>query len=1178
MLEQFKTVLPNIEVLQGLDKECTIEIPVPLLPNTDINDYVGAVRSTETGKFVSIDDTREQLKKFIVNRTEQYEDQESESILQDFFSHRNRYLPDGIRGSSPKCLSKSRTFAEKFTYVVSKCSSQNLLTLMQMECCMKKQMSEMIRARNWEVQQVSSRCEKIMCEDLEDIHPHKVSMLNEKLRQIYRTYSLQVSELCESQRIKYRKAVESLCYHGSLPAELVDEIDINDVSIPGENEEENIEGINESFTIYIGAQLKSMHNACLVTVNNITDLCKTSENDWTISTRLEMATKLYGRNLGAVILLVPPDPMHHVNSSSKFYNICEQSTELHFEPLADQLNQIAQSIRKANEWRVECSESAGAEKPIRADSTFSVGDVYCTKHSNLHKIQIAFHLVVDESLQTQEISSRHPCLNGIRNIIRMTSHYGITSIHLPLFLIEKPDESTTVAWCIKRAEMVYKCVKGYLMEVCSGTNLDCLPHYNVHFVLPSGLSPSIYASISNIKFKLHPDNYLEEYFTELEIIDLKMSPNKDSGLENKLGDGDNAENGQCIVQRRRKYKSSDYMLFTADALQHISDDSKSLDKYTWLGERLRLSFKMNRSNSKLVRTMLHSHGFLQCSSKNPMATVIWSGAPVKTPKMRELLPWQRLNQFPRTTELTKKDRLYENIARAQSIFGEAFDFIPEFYVTPREMGKMKEAFDKLHRDVNEKRAKYNYPGEFIVKPTNSRQGKGIFFANKIEDIPTEYPLLVSRYLADPLLVNKHKFDLRIYVAVTSFYPLVCYVYSEGLARLASMPYDSSISSTESNEYIHLTNYSINKNSTSFVRNESMSSEDLGHKWTLGALLRYVECEGHDAKLLMIRIEDIIVKSLLSIQNSVATASKTALRFVGTNFELFGFDILVDNSLKPWLLEVNLSPSLACDAPLDSLIKTRLVADLLNLACIPLIERRIIDSLTPTLRMSNENDDAEPLEMDPKCVKTIKRRPLGIKRSVLNRRYASGSSLLITPAEQKMDQIIRKAKAENERRGDFVRVFPRTNTWDLYSPLMEDLGTDDYDQRLYEEIIDNDNKDEISEELSEDFHDVMMQCAVYPTFESIPENIRKIISSWYVDAGEYTKKITQEGEIYASKLPTVRPSARLRTKSCAEFYEERRVEMLKKREADQVLAKQFKIPLVVKALSIYLLKYVHINTA
>lgn len=48
------------------------------------------------------------------------------------------------------------------------------------------------------------------------------------------------------------------------------------------------------------------------------------------------------------------------------------------------------------------------------------------------------------------------------------------------------------------------------------------------------------------------------------------------------------------------------------------------------------------------------------------------------------------------------------------------------------------------------------------------------------------------------------------------------------------------------------------------------------------------------------------------------------------FELLGFDVLIDESLKPWLLEVNLSPSMNTDTPLDVEIKTKLLVDLFNL--------------------------------------------------------------------------------------------------------------------------------------------------------------------------------------------------------------------------------------------------------
>jgi hypothetical protein len=78
---------------------------------------------------------------------------------------------------------------------------------------------------------------------------------------------------------------------------------------------------------------------------------------------------------------------------------------------------------------------------------------------------------------------------------------------------------------------------------------------------------------------------------------------------------------------------------------------------------------------------------------------------------------------------------------------------------------------------------------------------------------------VSRYLDNPLLLFGHKFDLRLYVVVTSYDPLRVYIYREGLTRFASERYTNVDICSEASNYKHLTNYSINKNNVNFVKND-----------------------------------------------------------------------------------------------------------------------------------------------------------------------------------------------------------------------------------------------------------------------------------------------------------------------------------------------------------------------
>ena len=81
--------------------------------------------------------------------------------------------------------------------------------------------------------------------------------------------------------------------------------------------------------------------------------------------------------------------------------------------------------------------------------------------------------------------------------------------------------------------------------------------------------------------------------------------------------------------------------------------------------------------------------------------------------------------------------------------------------------------------------------KWIFKPAAQAQGRGIFVTDKICDIPhksNSSNYVVSEYIGNPLLLNGYKFDMRIYVVITSINPLRIYIYEEGLARIATCKY------------------------------------------------------------------------------------------------------------------------------------------------------------------------------------------------------------------------------------------------------------------------------------------------------------------------------------------------------------------------------------------------------
>jgi len=346
-------------------------------------------------------------------------------------------------------------------------------------------------------------------------------------------------------------------------------------------------------------------------------------------------------------------------------------------------------------------------------------------------------------------------------------------------------------------------------------------------------------------------------------------------------------------------------------------------------ESQELLYKFIRIDGKMVRSLLEAHGFSHTESHE--WNILWSCQTCKQYIYEGLNEHQKINHFPNSNEITKKDRLCYNVVRMQEKYGKQnFDFVPDTYILPDEFGDFYAHFQKLKGQDHRK----NY---WIVKPANSSQGKGIYIVDDINEINVDELSVISRYITNPLLINGHKFDLRIYVLVTSYEPLRVYVYKEGLARFASETYSSKIN--KQNKYTHLTNYSLNKKNDNYVQNENNDQDDYGYKWSLSAFCRHLEQVGIDMNLLWSRIYDLIIKTLLSNESNVLQTMKKIGMHRTNCFELFGFDVMLDSDLKPWLIEVNISPSLSADTPLDWTIKSNLLADTFNLVGIKRIDRK-----------------------------------------------------------------------------------------------------------------------------------------------------------------------------------------------------------------------------------------------
>ncbi|KAM7094276.1 tubulin polyglutamylase TTLL11 isoform 3-T3 [Molossus nigricans] len=203
---------------------------------------------------------------------------------------------------------------------------------------------------------------------------------------------------------------------------------------------------------------------------------------------------------------------------------------------------------------------------------------------------------------------------------------------------------------------------------------------------------------------------------------------------------------------------------------------------------------------------------------------------------------------------------------------------------------------------------------FIVKPDGGCQGDGIYLIKDPSDIRLtgtlqRRPAVVQEYICKPLLIDKLKFDIRLYVLLKSLDPLEIYIAKDGLSRFCTEPYQEPTPKNLHHIFMHLTNYSLNIHSRNFVHSDSTST---GSKRTFSSILCRLSSKGVDIKKVWSDIISLVIKTVIALTPELKVFYQSDIpagRPGPTCFQILGFDILLMKNLKPILLEVNANPSM-----------------------------------------------------------------------------------------------------------------------------------------------------------------------------------------------------------------------------------------------------------------------------
>ncbi|OHT04822.1 Tubulin-tyrosine ligase family protein [Tritrichomonas foetus] len=300
---------------------------------------------------------------------------------------------------------------------------------------------------------------------------------------------------------------------------------------------------------------------------------------------------------------------------------------------------------------------------------------------------------------------------------------------------------------------------------------------------------------------------------------------------------------------------------------------------------------------------------------NAMISHILIGRRFTQEKINTLNDFQKCSHFYGTHLIGAKDGFNYRMKELQQRLGYPAPFYPLCLFPPDDYEELLKIWPTK-------------PYWIIKAPALSRAREIRLASSKDEEAP-KLPFIIEEYISPPYLITGRKFDVRFYALVTSINPLIIYYHHHGLVLFATHQYNDKIENIKDLK-IHLTNYEVNKDSETYIKSDDLTEKVENSKWSLPFLWNYFESIGIDSKKLKKEMEDASTAAIIAGMCSLRNLHNSNIKFHRkSSFELLGIDILLDQNLKPYILEINISPSMQASSELDRMMKGELLHDTLQ---------------------------------------------------------------------------------------------------------------------------------------------------------------------------------------------------------------------------------------------------------